>query len=414
MQERFTKSWIFIFTTIRFFVSGVEEYIIMPTVWLYIRSLGGSKIFLGVVISIYSIAALIFAAVFGALSDKFRRPKALLIICHLARLSGNAIYSIPVSKYYPLLGRFLCGMSAASDGVLYGEVVRITGQGNERAKAFLFLEGVYTLGAAFGPILASFLTFKLDIFGWQINEGNSPGFVMAIVWINIVILTFWLPSNFEEDRHCCPLFVDQNDNNTISEKKNMATNLLSYHRRIKISCLLYLIFLTWFLTSVVTFYTPMLAMELFHLQQLHVTLLFGNGTLCLIVFYIALYIAADYFDERNLLVITVFLQVIPIIVLFIFSLFWRSVPQELSYLLIIYICFGISYSSYSVACSLLSKIADRDKASFYQGLSITFLHVAGIAGRIIPSFIFSKIALILFALGLGFLWALGLCCFCFL
>ena len=45
----------------------------------------------------------------------------------------------------------------------------------------------------------------------------------------------------------------------------------------------------------------LLAMKYLHLDELHVKLLFTNGTLCLLMLYLAFYIATEYFEVRSLL-----------------------------------------------------------------------------------------------------------------
>lgn len=406
------KTWVFVFIAIRLLVSGVEEYIIIPTAWFYVRSLGQTKIFLGLVLSVYNVSAVLFCPAFGVLSDKFRRQKTILIICHFIRLCGNAIYSIPVSGYCPLFGRLLCGISTASESVLYAEVTRNTEKKN-RAKAFIFLEGMYILGSSTGPAVASLLTFNVNIFGWKIDAGNSPGFIMTIIWTVIVIFTLFLPRSFkmDDDSSGNKLTMTSDDLDDVVENEESVETFPSI-TYCKISCLFYLMFITWFLTCVVTFYTPLLARELFHLQLVHVKLLFLNGALFFIAVNVVLYIAAEYFQERSLLLFTISLQIIPIVVLAIFALFWNDPPANLSYLLIIYIDFGLPYSSFTLACSLLSKITSPERASFYQGLSLAVLHGAVIPGRVIPSFIFTMSSVAFFSLGLGFLWALGLIWFC--
>jgi fucose permease len=49
-------------------------------------------------------------------------------------------------------------------GVLYGVVAKCTTNEN-RAKAFLYFEGLYSIGVVCGPMVGSVLTFNLNIFG---------------------------------------------------------------------------------------------------------------------------------------------------------------------------------------------------------------------------------------------------------
>ena len=416
MRDTFLRSRVFFFIASVFFISGINEYVVLPTSWLYVRSLGGTIIFLGIVLAIPNITSLLFSAPIGLISDKFRCPRAIVVASSVMALCGSLIYSIPVSKYCPLLGRVFLGISIASEGVIIGAVSRSTDE-DERAKAFLILEGLFSLGCGVGPLVAAIFTFQVNILGWQINAGNSAIFVMLFVWAILTILSFYLPSNFgnyeDLDREDESIVAKGDAKSVLNAAavQNSSSNSYEYSQ---ILCLFYQMFLSWFFAGVAIFYTPLLAMELLHLDEVHVKLLFTNGTLGLLMLYLALYIATEYFDERRLLLFAISLQIVPIFLLFIFGLLWSSaMAKELSYLLIIYICLGISYVGYPLACSLLSKATPQDQASFYQGLCVTTLNIGIIGGRLIPSFTFTKISTVVFSIVLGFLWTLGLVWYCF-
>ena len=416
MRDTFLRSRVFLFIASLFFTASANEYVVLPTSWLYIRSLGGTITFLGIVLAIPDIVSLLLSSLFGVISDKFRCPRAIVIASSVMAICGSLIYSIPVSKYYPVLGQVFVGISFAGEGVKIGAVSRSTDE-DERAKAFLILGGLGSLGCAVGTLVAAIFTFQANILGWQINAGNSATFVMIFAWAILAILSFYLPSNFgnyeDLDREDESIVAKGDAESVLNAAavQNSSSNSYEYSQ---ILCLFYQMFLSWFFAGVAIFYTPLLAMELLHLDEVHVKLLFTNGTLGLLMLYLALYIATEYFDERRLLLFAISLQIVPIFLLFIFGLLWSSaMAKELSYLLIIYICLGISYVGYPLACSLLSKATPQDQASFYQGLCVTTLNIGIIGGRLIPSFTFTKISTVVFSIVLGFLWTLGLVWYCF-
>ena len=164
------KNFVFLYIVFRSFVSGVEEFLIQPTAWYYIKSLGESNLFLGITMAIYSVGALMFSPIIGALDVRFQAPKMIFVTCTCLRFIGNLLYSIPVNGYFPLFGRFICGLAAATDGVMYGVITKGTTYQN-RSKAFLYFDGIYCLGTICGPILGSVLTFKFCIYGWKIYAG---------------------------------------------------------------------------------------------------------------------------------------------------------------------------------------------------------------------------------------------------
>ena len=167
------KNFVFFYISFRLFTEGLEEFLIQPTAWYYIKFLGESDVFLGLTLAGYSAGALLFAPFVGVLELKFDASKLLTVMCASVRFVGNLLYSIPINGYFPLVGRFVCGLGAGTEGILFGVITKGTTSKN-RAKAFLYLDGLYCLGTTCGPIFGSVLTFKMDIFGWRINPGNFP------------------------------------------------------------------------------------------------------------------------------------------------------------------------------------------------------------------------------------------------
>ena len=78
---------------------------------------------------------------------------------------------IPINGYFPLFGRFISGIGEGTVGVLYGAVTKCTTHEN-RAKAFLYFESLYSIGAICGPTIGSVLTFNLDILGESLLRPN--------------------------------------------------------------------------------------------------------------------------------------------------------------------------------------------------------------------------------------------------
>jgi MFS family permease len=165
------ENFVFVYLSLRFFTEGVEEFLIQPTAWYYITDyLGESNLFLGLTLASYSGAALLFAPFAGILEVKFQAPKGITLFCTFVRFFGNLLYTIPVNGYFPLLGRFISGLGAAADGVLFALVAKCSSEENH-GKAFLYLEGLFCFGTICGPTLGSALVFNIDIYGWQINKG---------------------------------------------------------------------------------------------------------------------------------------------------------------------------------------------------------------------------------------------------
>lgn len=282
-----------------------------------------------------------------------------------------------------------------------------------RAKVFIFLDGMYALGTAFGPTVSSFLTFNTKVLGWRINAGNSPGIVLTIIWSTSMVFAFFLPKEFgydDENSAKVEVYLEDETNLMAPEYARGKRARLPFDTRV--SCLFYLIFTSLFFSATVTFYTPLLASEHFHDQFIHIKLLFLTSSMFAFAFILSLYIASEYFDERKLLAFLMFMQLVAIALLTYFAFYWRDHSVNESYILIVYICFGMPYFSFAFGCSLMSKITDPKDAAFYQGSCFATLHLAFVSSRTMSGLMFTKTLLPYYCLGLLLAWLIGSLWFC--
>ncbi len=70
-----------------------------------------------------------------------------------------------------MFGKFISGIGEGTVGVLYGAVTKCTTREN-RAKAFLYFESLYSIGTICGPTIGSVLIFNLDILGESLLRPN--------------------------------------------------------------------------------------------------------------------------------------------------------------------------------------------------------------------------------------------------
>ncbi|XP_028418742.1 uncharacterized protein LOC114544261 [Dendronephthya gigantea] len=410
--------WITKFTALRFFLGGIEIYIIAPTAWYYIRSLGQTKFFLALVFTSYNVGAIIAGPLFGFLTDRFGNPKFMFSCCCAMKVFASILYSVNYSAYFPLFGRLMTGLSG-DIAILLGQVALQTDE-ESRGENFVFLEGVYCLGAVFGPGIGSFITFRAYIFGWQIDEGNSPGLVLAIIYALFLIASFLLPKdiwvesvarNTQPPSSDCKEVKKRDDLNHREQK--LPENLTPGKKRStiwnsRILCLLFLIFSSEIFSSTATFLTPILALDHFHLELIHVKYFFLNCTLFTLVLFICLYRASECIDERKLFFAALMMEIIAIAFLMSLALTWDHVTSVQYYILLTYICFGMPYFANPLGNSILSKITPPEKATFIQGVSLASVHSAIALSRVLSSFALSKMSLIGYCLFMASNWLIGI------
>ena len=409
IQLNFTSlnKLVFVYLSIRLFVDGAEEYLMQPTAWYYLEYLGKSHAFLSLTLAAFQTASVLFAPFFGIFEEKFEASKVIVLVCGLTKFFGNLLYSIPINGYFPLFGRFISGIGEATIGVLYGAVTKCTTNKN-RAKTFLYFEGLFSLGSILGPMISSLLIFNVTILGWKINAGNSPGVVLAIVWFFLLVLTIFLPNNLaensKENQFDSDTDSDENNNDETVGTEDNTNCILS-----SVCCIYYLVFLHVVITAVILFYTPLLAAHHLGLRLTHVKLIYVNNSLAVFILFIASYLLQDKVSEKKCLFVIIISAIVPISITFYFSLMWNeAITINATYLLLFsMVIASAEFMNFPLTCSMLSKMTPANSASFYQSLGFANLNLGIIVGRVLAGATFSKIPMMYNCVGLAMAWVFG-------
>ncbi|HYX43566.1 MAG TPA: MFS transporter [Acidimicrobiales bacterium] len=127
--------------------------IIIPVLPLYAERFGASPAVVGALFATFSVAQLLLAPVWGAVSDRMGRKPVLVL-----SLAGTAVGSLltGLAGSLPLLfaGRLLDGASGASVSVAQAAVADVAEPG-ERARLFGLLGAAFGLGFVAGPALGA-------------------------------------------------------------------------------------------------------------------------------------------------------------------------------------------------------------------------------------------------------------------
>ena len=399
--------------SIRVFADGTEEYLIQPTAWYYLKYLGESKLFLGLTLAAFAASTVIFAPFMGMFEVKYQAPKAIILMAGPLKFFGNLLYSIPVNGYFPLFGRFMSGIGKSTIGVLYGTVTKYTTNEN-RAKTFLYFEGAYTLGAIFGPAIGSVLIFHVNIFGWKINAGNSPGLLLAIVWFLLTILSMFLPSDLGENVGEEKVYPDSDNDSDDGNNKIISKDNSGYITS-TVFCLFYIIFLNMVFYNVISFYTPLIAVYHLGLGLRDVKLIYVNCSLAVFIIFIATSFFIDKISEKNYIAVALISVIIPISITFYFALMWDNpTTANAGYLLFIsMLILSVQFIIFALACSLLSKITPTKTAAFYQSLIFATDNIGVITARVVAGATFEKVLMTYTSVAMAIAWAIAVIWFAF-
>jgi MFS family permease len=145
------------------FVDMVGFAIILPLLPFYAMRLDGSPLMVGVITSVFSVAQLLSAPLWGRVSDRYGRRPALLAGL-LASAAAYAVFGLADSLALLLLSRFV-----------------------RRARALGWLSAATSAGVMVGPVVGSAGTHL---------GASAPGFIAAtLCLINAVCAWWWLPES---------------------------------------------------------------------------------------------------------------------------------------------------------------------------------------------------------------------------
>jgi MFS family permease len=190
------------------------------------------------------------------------------------------IYCVNLSAYFPLFGRLLSGVGEIGVTVVLGQIA-LQPERESRSGNFVLLDSAYCVGAAFGPGIGSFIAFRTDILGWEINEGNSPGIVLIIVWLLFLILAMllpkdiWIATGARNTEHNSPLSEDEADRrlDECGRKEKLPDSNSKWKPNYalldsRLFCLIFLAFSSEVFSSTSTFYVPVLALNQLKMEMI--------------------------------------------------------------------------------------------------------------------------------------------------
>lgn len=172
-----------VFATI--LIDFVGFSVLIPVLPLYAARLGATSVEVGLILSLYAIAQLLFLPAWGWLSDRIgRRP--VLLISLAGTVASFLLLAVAETLYAVYLARILGGFFAASIGTAQAVVMDVT-RPEERAR------GMGLIGAAFG------LGFVLGnpIGGWlgAIHERLPFYAIAGLAFVNLALACWQLPES---------------------------------------------------------------------------------------------------------------------------------------------------------------------------------------------------------------------------
>ena len=194
------RSLLTLFTAGLLFWSSMAS--LLPTLSLYVQSVGGTKQQIGFVMGAFAIGLLLSRAQLGKLADSRGRKIVLLVgtsVAAIAPLGYLLAQSIPLL----LLIRAFHGISIAAFTTAYSALVTDLSPPGKRGELIGYMSLVSPIGLAFGPAIGGFV---------QAWVGYTPLFAMSA--------TFAATAVFFTSKIAEPNFADLTKSDSLSEAKN--------------------------------------------------------------------------------------------------------------------------------------------------------------------------------------------------
>ncbi|TYZ61568.1 hypothetical protein PybrP1_010127 [[Pythium] brassicae (nom. inval.)] len=195
-RNRRIHAWYVNMAVINFveFAAESSRGVVLATLFLYNKSLGGDLAFMGLLTSVFSVGRLISSTVFGWMCDHYSF-KSVYVVSSAICLFGNLLYlladtHVTDSLLLLAVSRFLVGFGAGNRSVCRANVAALTTV-NQRLKYMTILATVVFLGYALTPGLGS-LVAEADVFvlGVHFNKYTSPGMILVALNTLTIVAMF--------------------------------------------------------------------------------------------------------------------------------------------------------------------------------------------------------------------------------
>lgn len=184
------------------FLTGADFAVIIPTLWDRLNiDYNASGIYMGFVMSSYSLTGVLSGLLMGKLSDKSKRIKAFFLFSICFCILGHLFYFIGINKYFILFARAITGICIGASTVALAFIAKTTSQ-KERTSVLSIVMASRQIGLMFGPafnIALRKLNFNLFNDTFIVDRKSAPGLFMAILWTFYLFIFFFL---FKEINDC--------------------------------------------------------------------------------------------------------------------------------------------------------------------------------------------------------------------
>lgn len=181
-MSKLFKSPLFLMA-LTIFIDFAGFGLVIPLLPFWAEHLGANAVGVGLVLTVYALAQLIFTPVLGSLSDRYgRRP--VIIASLLIEAVGFALTALSGSLLMLLIARFIGGLGASNIGSAQA-VVSDTTTPEKRARGMGMIGAAIGLGFVVGPAIGGLLApLGLTVPFWV---------ALGVALVNMLLVAMFLP-----------------------------------------------------------------------------------------------------------------------------------------------------------------------------------------------------------------------------
>ena len=158
---------------------GTEYSVIIPSLWFYIKDVISKddpvKLLYGASLSIYYVAAIIGSFTITNYVDKTRKVRRIMLSLIICEIIGNILYSISLSPYFIIAGRFIQGFGDVNMSILTAEIARSYVPSEITSKISVLVACFSTTFVMAPALNVIFKYVDFSIAGYRVYFGNLPG-----------------------------------------------------------------------------------------------------------------------------------------------------------------------------------------------------------------------------------------------
>lgn len=390
------------------FMTGVEYAVILPTAFDYVQTMTPVNIYVGLILSSYSISGSIAGVIMGKISDITGKVKILILASNIFEIAGNILYFTTNNIHIVLLGRLIAGVGMGAVPPILADVAHRTTE-KDRTKAIAIILGCRQLGLLIGPcftLLVRMMDFHIGSV--HVNNLNGPGFLMASIWLTLQILC-WLcfydrtpatttgPSTSDDSpKH---KYTRSDHAAKLEQQKTSRKTYFNQYLRIEMIVLFFATFIAYFNQTALETIVAAFTEKHFKWTTVHTSILFAFAGLEIILVYISLvFFLSKRFEDRFLLAFGFISLTLACIIGVFFT--WAShshgwsgqssegvIDMRLFVMFIVFVILdllGLPFLA-ATSVSLFTKLTVKELQGFSQGIQRLVMGIGTIIGPIFAS-----------------------------